>query len=732
MGVVKGAISIKDNMSAVLRSVRQEQSAFRRDVQRTRRELESTWDRRRTARLDATAANRAAQQLQRRLQPLRKKIVTAVAIKDMATEKLKSVTNKVKAVGKMVATPIVKLKDGVTAGLSKISSKLKSLAKAAIPITVAATVTTAALGGVVSSGMQLENQQVSMKHFIGATNKGLDDAGVQKIADEFTQQLRENANATPFETGEVIAAGSRAVSIANGDTKEAMSLVQLAEDMAAASGGTKTISDAIEALADAKMGETERLKEFGFKVSAEEFEQKGFQGVSNDLQSFFGGAAEKLATTGSGLISTIKGKLKSNIADMGLKIVDKLKPALSGIITLIDTAAPAFEAFGTGLAEKIGSGIEAITAFIPKLTSGFKAIQPTLSSFGASMMGTLQQVSAAVMPAVSSIMQTVQTVLPAILPVIQTVVNTIGQVISAAAPVIAGLVQGIGTVISTLAPVFQVIFDGIGQKVGSVLSFIGSKMGWIQEIIGTVMPVVADILTTAWSVISPIIDIAISVFKVLFNVVQTVFNGIASVISSVWDKIKPVVEGIGNGLSWIADKVGGLFGFGGGGGGETGSNAEGTNNWRGGPTWVGEQGPELIDLPRGTRILPNKESVQLASSLQRMRETASQNANPAPASAPIRLDGYSSSIEKEGVRLTSSLQRMRAATAAQNAPSPVPANAPIRRGGGSSPVSSVIQLTLAKLADTIVVREEADIDKIGEKVAKEVVLAVKNMVPVPA
>ena len=425
----------------------------------------------------------------------------------------------------MVATPIVKLKDGVTAGLSKISSKLKSLAKAAIPITVAATVTTAALGGVVSSGMQLENQQVSMKHF--------------------------------------------------------------------------------------------------------------------------------------------------------------------------------------------------------------KAIQPTLSSFGASRMGTLQQVSAAVMPAVSSIMQTVQTVLPTILPVIQTVVNTIGQVISAAAPVIAGLVQGIGTVISTLAPVFQVIFDGIGQKVGSVLSFIGSKMGWIQEIIGTVMPVVADILTTAWSVISPIIDIAISVFKVLFNVVQTVFNGIASVISSVWDKVKPIVEGIGNGLSWIADKVGGLFGFGGGGGGDTGSNAEGTNNWRGGPTWVGEQGPELIDLPRGTRILPNKESVQLTSSLKRMREAASQDTNPAPASAPIRLDGYSSSVEKEGTRLTSSLQQMRETAAAQSV-TPVPVSAPIRQSGSFSPAASVIQLTLAKLADTIVVREEADIDKIGEKVAKEVVLAVKNMVPVPA
>ena len=150
MGAVRGVISAKDNMSAVLRSVRQEQSAFRRDVQRTRRELESTWDQRRTARLDATAANRAAQQLQQRLQPLRRRIVTAVAIKDMVSDKIKAVGNKVKAVGKMIATPIVKLKDGVTAGLSKIKSQLTSLAKTvAIPVTLAGTVV---LGGAISQG----------------------------------------------------------------------------------------------------------------------------------------------------------------------------------------------------------------------------------------------------------------------------------------------------------------------------------------------------------------------------------------------------------------------------------------------------------------------------------------------------------------------------------------------------------------------------------------------------
>lgn len=53
-------------------------------------------------------------------------------------------------------------------------------------------------------------------------------------------------------------------------------------------------------------------------------------------------------------------------------------------------------------------------------------------------------------------------------------------------------------------------------------------------------------------------------------------------------------------------KGGGLFGnifaslFGG-----IGKNADGTEFWRGGPTWVGERGPEIINAPRGARITPN-------------------------------------------------------------------------------------------------------------------------------
>ena len=40
-----------------------------------------------------------------------------------------------------------------------------------------------------------------------------------------------------------------------------------------------------------------------------------------------------------------------------------------------------------------------------------------------------------------------------------------------------------------------------------------------------------------------------------------------------------------------------------------GHNAGGAENWRGGLTWVGEAGPELVALPQGSRISSSQESM---------------------------------------------------------------------------------------------------------------------------
>lgn len=69
-------------------------------------------------------------------------------------------------------------------------------------------------------------------------------------------------------------------------------------------------------------------------------------------------------------------------------------------------------------------------------------------------------------------------------------------------------------------------------------------------------------------------------------------------------------------------------GFGGFG---AGNNANGTDNWKGGWTWVGEKGPELVNLPKGAQVLSNGDSMgmigQLAAGTTSLGD-AMQNVSP--------------------------------------------------------------------------------------------------------
>ena len=49
---VVGSISIRDNASSVLKSIRQEQTALRKDAAETRKELQRAWDKTYTAKIN--------------------------------------------------------------------------------------------------------------------------------------------------------------------------------------------------------------------------------------------------------------------------------------------------------------------------------------------------------------------------------------------------------------------------------------------------------------------------------------------------------------------------------------------------------------------------------------------------------------------------------------------------------------------------------------------------------
>jgi len=53
-------------------------------------------------------------------------------------------------------------------------------------------------------------------------------------------------------------------------------------------------------------------------------------------------------------------------------------------------------------------------------------------------------------------------------------------------------------------------------------------------------------------------------------------------------------------------------------------NAAGTNNWRGGETWVGERGPELVNLPRGSQVASNETLGAAVTAMNRLTGSLGQ------------------------------------------------------------------------------------------------------------
>lgn len=528
---ISAVISLKDNMSATMRGIRREQRQFQREVRQTRAAIRSADRERMRIRMDATPAHRAIQNLRRRMAPLRQKLVTAVAMKDETIAKLNRIKSNLKSVGKFVATPAIKARDAVSGVLGKIKGTLGKLTslKTAIPVTLAL----AMIGAPVKAGMDLERQQISMRHFMGVGNKGKSNKQLDKMSASYLKDLRNNANATPFETGEVVQAGTRALQIAGGSSKEGMKLVKLAEDMAALNPG-KSISDAMEALADMNMGEYARLTEFGVKATKEKGDTP--ESVQKQLQELYTGGAGKLSSSGSGLLSTFMGKLKSNFADIGLGMLEPLKPAMEGAIGFIDQMSPKMIEFGSAITNGIGSAI-----------------------------GWLQQQ------------------MPVLGPVFQSVFQSMGTIVSTTAPVI-------GQVLSALSPVFIGLFQVAG------VAFKG-----IATIVQTVAPVVKTLITS----LKPAFSSVGSVLKSLGSIFSSVFNGIMKVVKKASDFIKPLIKGIGGAVSGVARGVSGAIGWV---ANKTGRNATGTKYWGGGLSVVGEHGPELVQMPSGSKVYTNRET----------------------------------------------------------------------------------------------------------------------------
>lgn len=277
-----------------------------------------------------------------------------------ATSGINGLLAKVKGLaGKTFSFKVKAITNGAKEALDKVNDKLST-----VGIVSGAAIT----GGVMAAikgAADLESNIVSIEHFVkyantknvseGKESQKSDDQIKSESAD-YIGKLRKYAVDTPFGETEVISAGRRAVNVMGGDLGDAEELVKVAGDMAALNPG-KTIMDAMEALADMKTGEMERMKEFGLKISAEQFKGLVGKGKNDDLteeeqlkayrilmehklKTMFGGGAQKLSKQAKGKWSTLTGTLESGLTNIGTKFLPGIEKGLDKIIGALETSAP--------------------------------------------------------------------------------------------------------------------------------------------------------------------------------------------------------------------------------------------------------------------------------------------------------------------------------------------------------------------------------------------------------
>lgn len=435
-----------------------------------------------------------------------------------------------------------------------VGNALKTSAAILTNITKAAAV---AAGGLVFKGVMdgatNEQYEVSMQHFIGNSikdkNPKMNNKQVAKRAHFEMKKYMKNAvglaNRTPFSTQEVLEAANRGIGVAGGNTKQASGLLELSANMAALTPG-KSVMDAMEALADLKMGERERMKEFGFKISNDDFVkaagakagtnisdltpeqmEKAYATMTDPKKGavgkYFAGGADEISQTFKGQVSTLTGQIGSAFADVGRLISQPFVEPLKKVN------------------DKLGEFANNISKFKEGVLSGeipnpFVKWQEFIQWAGQNKENPIAKFALE------------------IAPVVQTAISWIDMVRTAWASVSDSVKQSVDTMLIPIRDFFGCI---------------GEKAPWVQgilNIMANVTAVVMDVFSvafnTAYQVVKPILEWIgehseqiNSILTFLGNIVKITCKIFGAAFKILWAILKPILSPLLDFLSWIADKM---------------------------------------------------------------------------------------------------------------------------------------------------------------------------------
>ena len=188
------------------------------------------------------------------------------------------------------------------------------------------------------------------------------------------------------------------------------------------------------------------------------------------------------------------------------------------------------------------------------------------------------------------------------------------QISGAVTWVVGKIIEAWRNLYNMMVAIMTPIYGFFAVVFGSVWGFISNVAGWIVGKFQWVYGAVSGAIRGIWGTVAEVFNVIWGHINNIGNWISNKFNGVANAVSGAF-------SGLGNGLKNTLNGMIGIVNIAirafnklpGPDIGEIPKFASGVNNFMGGLAIVGEQGPELVSLPRGSTVHPNGESMTTAT-----------------------------------------------------------------------------------------------------------------------
>lgn len=458
--------------------------------------------------------------------------------------------------------------------------------------------------------------------------------GSAKEADATMARIRKEAASTPFEIPGLVA-GTQALAAITKDGDKAIDVLMNVGSAIATSGKGQAELDRVilnlQQVASTGKLTAMDIKQFQGAIPIFNDIVKGIGMTTQELQDSDNAAEllflafEKAAAKGgiaaegfasqAGTFNQLVSNMKDNFTILAADLVTK-----SGVFDFIKDAIGRFN-------EALGAAMPKILEFINWLKGNQTALVAVAGVIGGLLVAALVAAAIAFGPIILAAMAFAAAG-AAIAVAIQFLLPYIMQIWEVVQPVFENIRLAIVNFIETNLPAFIAFWD----VMKGIFQF---ALGFIKAYFVTTWDSITQIFKGVMKILAGVFEVGLGVLEVIFGVFQGIFTGdwnkawktISVGFQNIWNGIKSFFGGIIDAIlgmlkGFVNSFIGIINGVIGGvnnvashlPGGKEGVKipliphlAEGIENFKGGMALVGERGPELAILPRGTSVIPNNQ-----------------------------------------------------------------------------------------------------------------------------